>query len=188
MTDNTLRFSTDTTGRKAEIFEMMRAAFAASEGAAEGDLIATLARDLLETTQTEDLCVCLADDDNGGHRELAGAIFFSRLTYPEDPRTVFVLGPVAIAPARQRQGVGLALLRYGLEQQRAQGVEVALTYGNPAYYGKVGYMPISQDDIAAPYPLQHAFGWLGQSLTDAPLGKLAGPATCVPAFADPAYW
>lgn len=184
MTGPDATFSTDHSGRLEEITALFREAFAASEGPEEGRVIGSLSHALLTTTPAEDLLVCLADGVGG----LEGAIVFTRMSYPEDKRSVFVLGPVAVAPARQGKGVGQALLRHGLERLRARGAEVALTYGDPAYYGRVGFAPISQDAVAAPYALQYPEGWLGQSLTEAPLGTIAGPATCVPGFADPAYW
>jgi predicted N-acetyltransferase YhbS len=41
-----------------------------------------------------------------------------------------------------------------------------MTYGDPSYYAKVGFMPISEADAQAPFPLSHPEGWLAQSLTE----------------------
>jgi putative acetyltransferase len=49
-------------------------------------------------------------------------------------------------------------------------------------------MPVSQDDMPAPFSLQHPEGWLGQSLNGAPMAPLKGPSHCVEAFNDPAFW
>ena len=46
----------------------------------------------------------------------------------------------------------------------------------------------SEADLPAPQPLNQPQGWIAQSLTDAPLTPLNGPARCVPAFDDPALW
>lgn len=160
------------------------ATFAASEGPEEGRLIGDLARDLLETTPEEDLHVFLALDRG----ELAGCIFFSRLRYDEDDRTVFVLAPVAVSTRRQGRGIGQGLLKYGLARIRDAGVDVALTYGDPDYYGRVGFSPITEDAARPPFRLNLPHGWLGQSLTSRPLDPLRGPSRCVAALDKPDYW
>jgi putative acetyltransferase len=110
------------------------------------------------------------------------------MSYAGDARQVFVLAPVAVATDRQGQGVGTALIRHGLDALRARGVDVALTYGDPAYYGRIGFRPITTEIAAAPYPLQFPHGWLGQALDGGPLRPLVGEVACVPALADPAFW
>lgn len=170
--------------RADEIAALFARTFTASEGAAEGRLIGALGRALVADTPEADRYVFTAREDGA----LAGCIIFSRLSYPQDARTVFVLAPVAVATERQGQGIGQALLRFGLGALRRHGVEVAMTYGNPDYYGKVGFHPITEAEAAAPFPLRFPEGWLAQSLTDRPPVPLAGPSSCVPALADPAYW
>lgn len=179
-----MEFSADSTDRAEEIVALFETTFGASEGAEEGRLIGTLVKNLLETTKREDLAVFTAREGDA----LAGAIIFSRLAYDEDARTVFLLAPVAVETNRQGQGIGQALLRHGLAEMRGRGADVAITYGDPAYYGKVGFSPIGEDMAAAPQPLQQPEGWLAQSLTGRPLDPLKGRARCVPAFDDPAYW
>jgi len=179
-----MRFAREGRDSSAEIAALFEAAFTASEGADEGALIGKLAADLFAMTPEGDLFAFTARDDGG----LAGCIFFSRLRYPQDERTVFVLAPVAVATDRQGRGIGQALLRFGLEAMREAGVDVAITYGDPAYYGKVGFQPITEEEARAPFQLQMPQGWLGQSLTDLPLTPLQGPAQCVAALDAPEYW
>ena len=171
-------------GRHADIIALFAASFTASEGAREGAAIADLVRDLLEMTQAGDLHVFLACE---GQAIIGGAIF-SRMRYAQDARHVVILSPMAVAPDRQGQGVGQALLRHALSELRADGVDVALTYGDPAFYGHVGYVPITLAMAAAPFALQQPEGWLGQSLTDAPLAPLKGAAQCVAALRNPDFW
>jgi predicted N-acetyltransferase YhbS len=168
-----------------EMAALFATTFGASEGPEEGQLIGTLARGLLATTPDGDLRAFCAREAEG---RLVGCILFTRMDYARDPRRVFVLAPVAVAPDRQGRGVGPALIRHGLDALRSEGVDVALTYGNPAFYGRLGFRAIAQEAVAAPFPLQFPHGWLGQSLTDAPLAPLPGPVRCAPALDDPAYW
>lgn len=67
-------------------------------------------------------------------------------------------------------------------------VDVALTYGDPACYDKVGFAPITDNLARAPLALQFPHGWLGQSLTERPLDRLRGPLCWVEALNSPAYW
>jgi predicted N-acetyltransferase YhbS len=177
-------FADLTAAEAEEISALFRDTFAASEGAAEGALIGGLARRLMTETPEADLHAFAAMAEDG----FAGAIIFSRMTYSEDPRQVFVMGPVAVATDRQGQGVGQALIRHGLAALAARGVDVALTYGDPAYYGRFGFRPITTEIAAAPFALQFPEGWLGQSLDGRVLEPLAGAARCVPALDDPAFW
>jgi predicted N-acetyltransferase YhbS len=158
--------------------------FTASESAEEGALIGNLARELLEGTAPGDIFVFTAEE-NG---TIIGSIVFSRLTYAQDDRTVFVLAPVAVATDRQGTGIGQKLLAHGLHALRNAGVDIAMTYGDSNYYAKVGFMPVSEADAPAPYKLNQPEGWLGQSLTDRPMTPLKGPSRCVAALNDPVFW
>jgi putative acetyltransferase len=177
-------FACDGKSRAGEIAALFKATFTASEGADEGALIGKLAMDLFEKTAGEDLFAFTCRDDDG----LAGCIMFSRLRYPEDDRSVFVLAPVAVETSRQGRGIGQRLLRFGLDHLRREGIDVALTYGDPAYYGKVGFAPITEAVARAPLALQFPHGWLGQSLTERPLDPIPGPSRCVEALNSPDYW
>lgn len=179
-----MEFSPDYKDQTADIIALFRAAFAASEGAAEGDLIAGLVKDMFQTTRDRDLFVFSAWDKGS----LAGCIIFSRQSFEQDDRTVFLLSPVAVETSRQGQGVGQALLNHGLAEIRKKGIDIAVTYGNPDYYSIVGFQQITEQEIQAPQPLQFPHGWLAQSLTSAKLTPLAGPSRCVEALNNPEYW
>jgi len=177
-------FAAEKSGDTDGIARFFAEVFAASAGAEEGRPIGDLVRNLLTTTPARDLHVFSCRDDGA----LAGCIVLSRLVYDRDPRTVFMLSPVAVETGRQGQGVGQALLRYGLNEMGQHGVDVAVTYGNPQYYARVGFMQVSQDVAPAPQPLSHPEGWLAQSLAGRPLTPLRGRPRCAKAFDDPGYW
>ena len=52
---------------------------------------------------------------------------------------VQTLSPLAVLPARQRQGVGSALVRAGLQEMADRGVPVVFLEGDPAYYRRFGF-------------------------------------------------
>lgn len=177
-------FSTDDKPHAAAIADLFQATFAASESAEEGALIGDLVRRLIAQTPAADLRVFTAWEDGA----LLGGILFTRLAYAGDPRRVFLMAPVAVATAHQGKGIGQRLIAHGLDALRQEGVDIAVTYGDPAFYGRVGFRPVSEADLPAPQPLNQPQGWIAQSLTDAPLTPLRGPAQCVAAFDDPALW
>jgi putative acetyltransferase len=179
-----MNYSTDYTTHAESIAELFASTFTASEGAEEGALIGALVRRLIAETTREGLRVFTAWEDG----TLVGGIFFTRLTYAGDPRTVFMMAPVAVATAHQGKGVGQRLIAYGLDALRQEGVDIAVTYGDPAFYGRVGFAPVTVAELPAPQPLGQPQGWLAQSLTEAPLTPLRGPTRCVAAFDDPALW
>ena len=55
------------------------------------------------------------------------------------------LGPMAVDPPQQRQGIGSALAREGLEASRAAGANLIFVLGHAQYYPRFGFQP------AAPY-------------------------------------
>ena len=171
-------------GQDQEIIDLFTATFSDSEGADEGTLIGELARNLLSDTAMKDLFVFTASESE----RVIGAIIFSRLIYDQDDRDVFVLGPVAVTTDLHGKGIGQILLNYGLATLRERSIDVAVTYGDPNYYSKVGFAPMTENFAKAPFKLQHPEGWLGQSLTAAKLTSLKGTPTCVPALNDPNFW
>ncbi len=179
-----MELSTGFKGKEQEIIDLLTAAFAESEGAEEGAQIGDLTLNLLDTTADADIHVFTASEERG----LIGAVIFSRLTYDLDERTVFVLGPVAVAADRQGEGIGQRLLIHGLASLRKDGVEFAVTYGDPKYYSRVGFRPIAEEFARAPFKLKYPKGWLGKSLTDRNMTPLIGPSRCVEAFHRPDYW
>ena len=177
-------YATDHTPHADAIATLFTDTFAASEGPDEGALIGGLVRRLLADTPDGDLTVFTAREDG----MLVGGILFTRLTYDGDSRRVVLMAPVAVATRTQGRGIGQALITHGLDSMRQSGADIAVTYGDPAYYGRVGFQPVTQDVLAAPYDLQFPEGWQAQSLTEAPLTPVKGPARCVAAFDDPVYW
>lgn len=179
-----MEFTSDIQPFKQDFIRLFKDTFTTSEGADEGALVGKLASDLLKDTPAQDLYTFAALDVG----KLAGGVVFSRLTYADDPRTVFVLSPMAVATDYQRKGIGQALISHALAELKDLGVEVVMSYGDPAYYGKVGFAQISEDIAAAPLKLSFPHGWIGQSLVSDDLTSLKGTCTCVSALNNQALW
>jgi len=166
-----------------EIARLFIQTFADSEGQAEGERIGHLARDLISNTPEGDLYCFVARED----RQIVGCICFSRITFESEIKA-FILAPVAVLTGHQGKGIGQRLIRFGLDTLVRDGVELAITYGDPSYYGKVGFRAVAESMIPAPLALQHPEGWLAQSLTGKEVQPIAGKSTCVEALNSPAYW
>ena len=175
---------TDYKSRVTEIIDLFSGTFATSEGMGEGMMIGGLVQNLLSETAPEEIFVFMAVDDT----VLIGGAIFTKLNYSADMRKVFLLSPMAVAPDRQGQGIGQALLRHALISLRAAGVDVAMTYGDPEFYSKVGFKAVSEEIAPAPLPLSQPQGWIGQSLTEAEIAPFHGKSTCVAALNDPSFW
>ena len=113
---------------------------AAFETAAEAGLVRRLrasARPLVEL---------VAEDDG----EIVGHIVFSPATLCADTDfPAMGLGPMAVIPEHQRQGVGSALLRAGLERCRELGRGAVFVLGHPEFYPRFGFVPASRYGISS---------------------------------------
>ena len=130
----------------AAIRSILIAAFA---GSAEADLVERLRRD-------GDLVLALAADDG----EVRGYVAFPRLRveHADGARDVVGLAPVAVAPDRQRRGIGSALIREGHRRLVARGESLIFVLGYPAYYTRFGYSLAA----AAPFafrPMRDRISW-----------------------------
>jgi predicted N-acetyltransferase YhbS len=168
---------------KEEVASLFASAFSSSEGEKEGELISNLASRLSSRADNQEI-ICIGAYEKGS---IIGAIIFTRLSF-NDPVTVYMLAPVAVSPTHQGKGVGQALIKYGLNELKNRGVAVAITYGDPSFYSKVGFQPLSENTIKAPVKLSMPEGWLGQSLKEGPIPTISGRPTCVNEFNDPVYW
>ncbi|MEL7449852.1 MAG: N-acetyltransferase [Pseudomonadota bacterium] len=162
---------------------LVRESFTASADETEGRLVGGLAESLaLAIDDDEVVCVGALDSD-----VLAGVIFFSRLHFAE-PVSVYLLSPVAVATRRQRSGVGQSLINAGIAELKRRAAAVVVTYGDPDYYSKTGFQPLSESVLQAPLPLSMPHGWLGQSLDAESVPALTGRPACLEAFDDPSLW
>ncbi len=178
-----IEFTSGYAGFEAQIPSFYGEVFTASEGAAEGQALTSLVQDLMATRDDDLRCYLARDGD-----VLLGCILFSRLFYDEDPRNVVLMSPVAVKTDRQKAGIGQKLIRFALDDLKGQGVDFAITYGDPAYYGKTGFKPMTEDFARPPQKLSQPQGWIGQSLAGGDAAPLSGPSRCVPAFDKPELW
>lgn len=71
--------------------------------------------------------------------EIVGHVAVSPVALSSGADGWYVLGPISVWPARQRQGIGSQLMYAALESLRQQGAAGCVVVGDPAYYGRFGF-------------------------------------------------
>jgi putative acetyltransferase len=69
----------------------------------------------------------------------------------EDTETL-ALGPIAVDPARQQQGIGTRLMETVIERARATSFPLIILLGHPTYYPRFGFRPAHELEIAFDAP------------------------------------
>ena len=80
----------------------------------------------------------VAVSEEGG---LVGHILFTPVTIEgaEQAPLLMGLGPVAVLPERQGEGIGAQLVKDGLGQCHSLGVKAVFVLGHPEYYSRFGF-------------------------------------------------
>jgi putative acetyltransferase len=83
---------------------------------------------------------------------VVGHILFSPVSLPDHPDLkIMGLGPMAVTPNHQCQGIGAALVLAGLEQCKQLGFRAVVVLGHPEYYPRFGFLPSSRFGIGCEY-------------------------------------
>lgn len=82
-----------------------------------------------------ELCLVARDPD----RILAGAIRYWPVCVGRDPSPILLLGPVAVHPTRQGEGLGQLLMQASLEKARDVGWDKVMLVGDEPYYRRFGF-------------------------------------------------
>ena len=115
----------------ADIRYITEAAFMSPEHSSqdEADII-----DALRAADALTISLVAIEDD-----ALIGHVAFSPVTIEGQSDDWYGLGPVAVRPDSQRQGVGDALIRKGLGRLAEIGALGCVVLGEPDYYGRFGF-------------------------------------------------
>ena len=118
---------------------------------------------------------------------VAGHVLFTDCSVTGSPTRVALLGPLAVAPARQRQGIGRALVEAGLERLGSGGAAAVFVLGDPAYYGRLGFRTEGGVKTPSPIPLDWASAWQSIRL-DGGAAPLAGMLSVPGPWREPSLW
>jgi len=109
-------------------------------------------------------------------------ILFSLVTVANAPPVfkALGLGPVAVLPVYQKQGIGFKLIQAGLEKCRQARYDAVVVLGDPAYYSRFGFQR------AADFGLDNEYGALEEfmvlTLHDRALMGVSGMVKYAPEF------
>lgn len=113
---------------------------------------------------------------------VVGNVMHSWVTVEGTDRRVLQLSPLGVLPEHQRQGHGSNLVRAALEGVRAFGEPLVLVEGNPAYYGRFGFVRADELCLRPPPPSP---GWAFQvAVLDESVPLPTGQVAYSPPFRD----
>lgn len=135
------------------VFDLTQAAYAPMPFADgnEADLPARLRADGM-------LTLALVAEEAG---RIVGEVAFSPAALSGSDGQWHALGPISVAPDRQRQGIGRALVAEGLSRLRAAGSDGVVLIGNPEvyhHYGFASFPGLTYRDLDTSLVMAHAFG------------------------------
>ncbi len=154
------------------IFEINDAAFGRSDEA--------LLVDRLRAVKAI-ICSLIAIRDG---QPLGHALFTPLLLHNESGvvAVLAALGPVAVLPAYQRQGIGQALIDQGIRMCRDSRYRAMLVLGHPSYYPRFGFRPASRFNIFSAYEDVPDDAFMALELEEGALETLSGVAHYHPQF------
>jgi putative acetyltransferase len=113
---------------------------------------------------------------------VAGHILFSDLPIITEAGTIFALAlaPMAVLPECQKQGIGSALVRTGLEECRQQGRKIVVVVGHPHFYPRFGFSSKLAASLTSPFSGRDSF--MALELAPGALEGVAGRVQYAPPF------
>ncbi len=166
------------------ILDVILRAFGEDEGQEIAELVSALVVD-----PTAEPVLSLVAEING---RVVGQVLFTQVRVEGDNGTdrATILAPLSMDPAYQRQGLGGALIREGLERSKDAGRDLAFVLGDPGYYKRFGFVPAGTRGFEAPYPVpsEYADAWMVQELRADAISKCGGRVRCADSLMDVKYW
>jgi len=140
-----------------------------------------LVRDLLGDTAVAMSLVGTIDT------RIAGHAVFTKCGVVGSSVVASLLGPLAVAPSWQRQGIGSALVRAGLRRLGGARVQWIFVLGDPAYYRRLGFHPETLVQPPFPLPAEWYGAWQSQRLSES-AASCEGILSVPPQWRHPALW
>ncbi len=115
---------------------------------------------------------------------IVGHILFSevRIDTPDGAVPAASLAPMAVLPHFQRNGIGAALVRRGLDVCRERGWSIVLVVGHPRYYPRFGFSAALAGRLRNPFAFGDAF--MALELAPAALAGISGTVVYPDAFRE----
>lgn len=162
----------------ADIEAISRVEAAAFQGEAHADLVDSLRdNDALILSQVAEV-----------KGQIVGHAAYSLVSVTDGDRVRHfpALGPIAVSPVLQRQGIGSALVRAGLQALAEAEYEMVFLVGSPRYYPRFGYQPAQPLGFTSDYvePGGTHEHFMVALLQESMPGEVRGHVRFHPAFAE----
>lgn len=120
------------------------------------DVEADLVERIRSSPEYEPELALVAVDDAETEPTVVGHAMISRAelrrAHGVAPASIVMLSPLAVAPDRQRQGIGDRLVRTAVAAADGRGEPLVVVEGDPSYYGRFGFEPASRHGVVLPLP------------------------------------
>lgn len=120
--------------------------------------------------------------------EIVGHIMFSPANIEQNPQNkhIYGLAPMAVRPNLQRQGIGSALVKAGLQACAEHNIDIVVVLGHPEYYPRFGFEKASIYNISCSYEVPDE-AFMVIALNDGALNTISGTVTYHPLFDQSQY-
>ncbi len=115
---------------------------------------------------------------------IVGHLLFTPATIvPQTPIALAALGPVAVLPAYQSQGIGSQLITSGLNTCQERGYEAVAVLGHADYYPRFGFVPSIEFGLKCEWEVPEPV-FMVKELKHGILRKQEGVVKYLPAFSE----
>lgn len=136
---------------------------------------ARLVDELRDTGYARLSLVAVEDGRIVGHVMLSEAV----IQTDDNPVEALALGPVAVLPDRQGEGIGSALIRDALGRCARAGHRVVVLVGHPGYYPRFGFSSALAENLSSAYSGE---AFMAIELVPGALSGVSGPFEFAPPF------
>lgn len=99
-----------------------------------------------------ELCLVVREQD-----ELLATIQYWHLKVGAKTDAI-LLGPIAVKPDRQGEGIGVSLIRDTMQLAKNMGHKLVILVGDPSYYNRFGFVSAFDNNLELPGPVEaHRF-------------------------------
>jgi putative acetyltransferase len=167
-------------GDLEKILQVERMAFGSDEEA-------RLVKDLFFDPSAEPILSLLATQDN----QVVGHILFSKANLdPPIKVKTYILAPLAVIPAFQKQGIGDRLIQTGIQILANWRIDWIFVLGHESYYPRFGFSPALALGFEPPFQIAGEFtnAWMALTLTPTCINSYHGRVVPADALNRPHYW